>query len=96
MKPPPLSEEDIALALLCVPHWGREGAEITRTFAFPSYMAGIEFVSRLAVLAEAANHHPDIHIGWRKVTLRLSTHSVQALTQKDFDLAQQMDSLVPS
>jgi 4a-hydroxytetrahydrobiopterin dehydratase len=94
MAATPLSEEEITQALTTVPLWERSGEEITRTFAFPSYLAGIDFVSRAAQLAEAANHHPDIHIAWRKVTLRLSTHSAHALTKKDFDLAGQIDALV--
>jgi 4a-hydroxytetrahydrobiopterin dehydratase len=94
MAATPLSEAEIAQSLTTVPQWERQGAEIMRTYAFPSYLAGIEFVTRVASLAEAANHHPDIHVGWRKVTLRLSTHSAHALTQKDFDLARQVDALV--
>ncbi len=93
MAATPLSEGEIALALATVPEWKREGAEITRTYAFPSYLAGIEFVSDVGALAEAVNHHPNMHVGWRKVTLRLSTHSAHALTGKDFDLARKIDAL---
>ncbi len=88
-----LSEAEIAQALTTVPSWERQGAEIARTYAFPSYMAGIEFVTQVGALAESANHHPDMQVGWRKVTLRLSTHSAHALTQKDFDLARKADAL---
>ncbi len=89
-----LSGDEIARALASVPEWKREGEEIMRTFSFPSYLGGIEFVNRIAAFAEAANHHPDIQIGWRKVTLRLSTHSAKGLTEKDFDLARKADAAV--
>jgi len=87
-----LPEDQITQALATIPEWKREGSEIVRTYSFPSYLGGIEFVNRVAALAEAANHHPDIQIGWRKVTLRLSTHSAKGLTQNDFDLARNADA----
>lgn len=93
MAATPLSEAEIAQALAKVPQWERQGAEISRTFSFPSYLLGIDFVQRVAELAETANHHPDMQVGWRKVSLRLSTHSAHGLTQKDFDLAQNVDAL---
>ena len=86
-----LTEEQITSALETLPEWTREGGEITRTFAFASYLAGIAFVDKIALDAEAANHHPDIFIGWRKVTLRLTTHSKGGLTEKDIALAQKCD-----
>ncbi len=51
------------------------------------------YVGAVAYLAEAANHHPDISIGWNKVTLSLSTHSAGGLTVKDFALAEQISGL---
>ena len=89
-----VSEADAARELASVPGWRREGGEIVRIFSFPSYMAGINFVSEAAHIAEEANHHPDIHIGWRKVTLRLSTHSKGGLTELDFALARRIDGIV--
>jgi len=86
-----LSEDQLATSLASIPQWTREGAEITRTYAFSSYLAGISFVNEIAPQAEAANHHPDIFIGWRKVTLRLSTHSRGGLTELDMAMARQCD-----
>lgn len=94
MAATPLTDAEIVQALAKAPQWKRDGAEISRTFSFSSYLSGIDFVNRVAELAETANHHPDIHVGWRKVTLKLSTHSAHGLTQKDFDLAQKVDVLV--
>ena len=75
--------------------WQLKGAAIQKQFVFNSFMPAIAFVNRVAPLAEAADHHPDITIQYKKVTLSLSTHSAGGLTQKDFDLARQIDGLVP-
>jgi 4a-hydroxytetrahydrobiopterin dehydratase len=59
-----------------------------------SFPQAIEVVNRVADLAEAADHHPDIDIRWRTLTFRLSTHSAGGLTEKDFDLASQIDAVL--
>ncbi|HEY3467411.1 MAG TPA: 4a-hydroxytetrahydrobiopterin dehydratase [Amycolatopsis sp.] len=74
--------------------WTRSGAVISREAELASFMQAIEVVDRVAVLAEAADHHPDIDIRWRTLTFRLSTHSAGGLTAKDFDLAQQIDEVL--
>ncbi len=88
-----LDDAALASALAATPGWTREGAEIFRLFKFPSYLDGIDFVRRVGDVAEMANHHPDMLVGWRKVTVRLSTHSKGGLTEKDFALARQIDAL---
>ena len=87
-----LTPDQTSAALASLPQWTLEGGEIVRTFKFPSYMAGIAFVNEVARLAEAANHHPDISIGWRKVTLKFSTHSKGGLTELDTDMAAKCDA----
>lgn len=89
-----LDESKVAEHLAALPTWSREGAEIVRVFQFSSYMAGIDFVTQVAQLAEEANHHPDLLVGWRKVTVRFSTHSKGGLTKLDFALAKKVDGLV--
>ena len=74
--------------------WTRSGAEISREVELASFMQAIEVVDRVAVLAEAADHHPDIDIRWRTLTFRLSTHSAGGLTAKDFDLAREIDEVL--
>jgi len=71
--------------------WKLEGDAIRKQFVFESFMPAIGFVNRVAELAEAADHHPDIMINYRKVTLVLSTHSEGGLTQKDFALARKIE-----
>lgn len=89
-----LTESEVEEQLAAVPGWRREGGEIAREFKFSSYMAGIDFVVKVAHLAEEENHHPDMQVGWRKVSLRLSTHSKGGLTRLDFALARKVDGLV--
>src|ERR1700691_5733452 len=74
--------------------WRRDGAAIVREWTFVDFAQAIAFVNRVAEAAEAANHHPDIHLhGWNKVRLELSTHSEGGLTQADFDMASRIDEL---
>lgn len=86
-----LTDEEIARALQDLPGWEREGEAIVRTVRFPAFMDGIAFLSRVADMAEAADHHPDIDIRYRNVRLALSTHSEGGLTVKDVALARQIN-----
>jgi 4a-hydroxytetrahydrobiopterin dehydratase len=87
-----LTEGEIAARLATLPGWTREGEVIHRSFTFPAFAEGIRFVDRVAVLADAADHHPDIDIRWTTVTMALSTHSAGGLTAKDFELAARIDA----
>lgn len=93
MKHALLTKEEITAAMATLPGWSAEGKELAKTFRFTSYLAGIDFVSRLGHAAEAMNHHPDLLVGWRKVTMRVTTHSAGGLTELDVALARQADRL---
>ena len=93
MKPELLSESAIQQQMTALPGWQVEGTELGKELRFPSYLDGIEFVRRVAGLAEEMNHHPDLFVGWRKVTVRLSTHSAGGLTGLDFALAGEIASV---
>ncbi len=74
--------------------WREEGDELVRELQFANFAEAMAFVNRVADLAEAANHHPDILVhGWNNVRLTLSTHSEGRLTQADRDLAGRIDGL---
>ncbi len=88
-----LDDSEISDFLAANPGWERRGQTITRTFEFEDFVGSIGFVAEVAVLAEKANHHPDIDIRWNKVTLALSTHSEGGITSKDLDLATRSTSL---
>ena len=72
--------------------WAIEAETITRTFILADFNEAMGFVTRVAMLAEVADHHPDIDIRWNKVTLVLSTHDQGALTSNYLDLAARIDS----
>ncbi|CAN5887918.1 4a-hydroxytetrahydrobiopterin dehydratase [soil metagenome] len=83
-----LTEAQIVTELANVEGWALHGNEIRRQFVFDGFASAIAFVVRIGFDAEAADHHPDILIsGYKKVTLRLSTHSEGGLTAKDFTAA---------
>lgn len=72
--------------------WRIEDGALLRTIKFNTYLEGIDFVNRIAELAEEANHHPDLLVGWRKVEVSLSTHDSGGITQLDLDLAGKIDT----
>lgn len=80
-------------ALTPLPNWRRKGQFIWRTYEFEDFLAAMKFVNAVAVLAEQAQHHPDIDVRWNKVTLALTTHDTGGLTEKDFALARECDAL---
>ena len=88
-----ISSQNLDRELAKVPDWECHDQKITRTFEFPAFIDGIDFVRDLADLAEDNRHHPDIDIRWTKVTLTLTTHSAGGLTKKDIQLAQEIDDL---
>ncbi len=89
-----LNEKQITATLKSAKGWKRNGNEISRTFLFKDFVRAMGFTQSVALFAEKADHHPDIDIRWNKVTLVLSTHSEGGLTEKDFSLAVQINSLV--
>ncbi len=83
-----LDEKQIRESLARLSGWERRGNEITRTFHFADFKEAMAFVTRVALVAEAANHHPDIDIRYAKVTLTLTTHDAAGLTARDFAVAE--------
>jgi 4a-hydroxytetrahydrobiopterin dehydratase len=79
-----------------VPNWTEVDGGLERTFELPSFSEAIAFVNRVAELAEQENHHPDIAVAYRKVTLRWTTHSADGITDRDYALAAQTDGLAES
>jgi 4a-hydroxytetrahydrobiopterin dehydratase len=88
---PPLSNDQIDDRLTGLPGWAREGDAIEKTFELPSFPDAIDFVNRIAAFAEAANHHPDLDIRYRRVHVALSTHDEGGITEKDFALASEIE-----
>jgi 4a-hydroxytetrahydrobiopterin dehydratase len=84
--------------LTAPPAWARvqtaAGDALVRVFDRGDFKGSVAFVNEILPLAEAANHHPDVEINWKDVTVTLSTHSEGGVTDKDFALAREIDALV--
>ena len=86
-----LSPEEIEQRLTRLGGWTRDGNAIRKSFGFGKFTEGIRFVDRVAVAADAMDHHPDVDIRYTTITMTLSTHSAGGLTAKDFELAERIE-----
>jgi len=73
--------------------WQEQDGALVREFELPSFPAAIDFVVRLGELAEGENHHPDIDVRYRRVTVRWTTHSEGGITEKDREMAERTSAL---
>lgn len=90
-----LDDGEIEQACSRLPGWERAGDEIVKWYELPSFRDAITFVDSIADAAEAADHHPDLDIRYRRVRVALSTHDAGGITQKDIDLAKAIEAAVP-
>ena len=88
-----LSEREADQRLGGLRDWTRDGDAIRKQFTFAGFPEAVAFVNRIAPEAEAADHHPEILINYKRVTLTYSTHSESGLTEKDFAGAATADRL---
>jgi len=88
-----LNAQDIKDWLKKLPEWELEKKHIERTFEFEDFNGAIDFVNGVAEIAEDEEHHPDIDIRYNKVRVQLSTHSEGGLTERDFEVAEKVDTL---
>lgn len=88
-----LSDAEIEAGLGSLSGWSLEHGQITKTFEFPSYLAGSTFVSVIAHLAEAMDHHPDLDLRYRKLRVAINTHDVGGISPLDFELARRIESI---
>ena len=70
-----------------------QGDALVRTFDRGDFVGSAKFVNAIVPIAEAMNHHPDVTISWKDVTISLFTHSEGRVTEADFELARQIDDL---
>jgi 4a-hydroxytetrahydrobiopterin dehydratase len=89
-----LSDDVITRELGTLSNWTRDGNAIRKQFTFNGFPEAVAFVQRLVPGCEAADHHPDVTINYRKVTLSYSTHNEGGLTQKDFAGARAAEKVV--
>ena len=88
-----LTDTEIESRLTKLNSWVVEGHALARTYTFAGFPDAIAFVVRLAFDAEAADHHPDLTINYKRVRVVWSTHSAGGITEKDFAGAQQADAI---
>ena len=91
-----LTDAQVDDALAALPGWERVDGALRRSVEFATFPDGIAAVDRVAVLAEAADHHPDIDIRWRTITFALVTHSEGGITDKDVEMARDINGIVGS
>ncbi len=87
-----LSPEQISERLKTLPGWELKGDAIAKRFKFKEFLDGIRFVNRIAEMAEAMDHHPDITINYTRITFSCTTHDQGGITEKDFKLATAIES----
>ncbi|MBF0171116.1 MAG: 4a-hydroxytetrahydrobiopterin dehydratase [Nitrospinae bacterium] len=76
------------------PSWLEEGGALIRTFSFDTYAQGAAFVARVAALADERNHHPEVLLGYKTVTVETTSHDADnSVTDRDRRLAQAIDAL---
>ncbi len=95
MKVPLLSKQEVLNSLAKVPGWIILSDKLHREFQFADFSEAFAFMTRVALVAEAMNHHPDWSNVWNRVTIDLNTHAVGGITHLDFELAAKVDKLAP-
>ena len=91
---PPLKGKELEALHRIVPEWNVVSEHhVVRKFEFPDFKQALEFVNRVAALAEDQGHHPDILLAWGKAEITLWTHKIDGLTESDFIMAAKIDRL---
>jgi 4a-hydroxytetrahydrobiopterin dehydratase len=91
--PSKLSEKEVADQLSRLSAWEITDGKLSRAFKFDDFMGAVDFVNKVARVAEREGHHPDLLVSWGRVVVFLSTHSAGGLTTKDFALASMVEAL---
>lgn len=86
-----LSAAEITAKIKSLAGWNYQDNAISKLYRFKEFLDGIRFINRVAEIAEAADHHPDIHINYTRVTFICTTHSDGGVTDKDFHLAGEIE-----
>lgn len=91
-----ISTEEARVRVQSLPGWTVAGDAITRQFTFAGFPEAVAFIVRLGFAAEAVDHHPDLLVNYKRVTVTYSTHSEGGLTTKDFDGANSATKIATS
>lgn len=93
LKESPYTDAQIAEQLRTLPGWQYEEGALRRVYETDGWPVTLMLVNALGFIAEAADHHPDLTVTYRRVTVALSTHSAGGITGKDFELARKFDEI---
>jgi len=88
-----LEEEEIASRLIGLRGWRAEDGKLHKRVEFADFAQSLAFVNRAGELAESADHHPDVKLGWGYAEFEITTHDRGGITDHDFALAEQIDAL---
>lgn len=89
-----LSASEIQERMDDLPGWAVKGGKLQRDFTFGGFVQAFGFMSQVALVAEAMNHHPELHNVYNRVSIQLQTHDVSGLSDLDFELASKIDALL--
>ena len=90
------TEDELKKQLSLFPGWELKDAALERHFLFKNFSESLAFIVQVGILAEKADHHPVIHNVYNQVSLRLNTHSAGAITNKDTEMALQINAILAS
>ena len=89
-----LPADELAAALAAIPEWEHRDTMLVRELRFADFVAAFGFMTRVALVAERLNHHPDWSNSWNRVTVAITNHDAGGLTEIDVELARRIDALV--
>ncbi|MFF8841479.1 4a-hydroxytetrahydrobiopterin dehydratase [Streptomyces sp. NPDC015127] len=95
MPTEPLSQKEIEDRLRELPGWSLEGDRIARSYRLASHFAATAMVVHIAQIQEELNHHSDLTLGYNTLALTVHSHDVNALTERDFALADRVEKIAP-
>jgi 4a-hydroxytetrahydrobiopterin dehydratase len=90
---PALTQQEISTRITKLPDWNIDSGELVQIFTFKDFLSSVDFVNQIAKEAESVGHHPDIDIRYNRVRIALTTHDAGGLTEKDFQLANEIEKL---
>ena len=94
--PAKLTDAEIAQRLGALSGWQRDGNAITKEFVLGGFTDAAQFIAKIAPVADAMDHHPDVQLyRYKRVKIVLTTHNAGGITQNDFELAAKIDALAP-
>ena len=90
---PPMEESKVNELLKEIPTWALKDGHLCKRFEFKNFVEAMEFLNKVAKIAEQEGHHPDFSVHYRKVDFEIWTHAVNGLSENDFILAAKIDKL---